>query len=309
MANNCLVTKLKGVVQNDNLPILGKVVINLQKVADATAAQQWLLVRTGPQGGTPVKLVNTELDSHPGMTELTLSANGLYSGHLDLSRDNAQLVLGNVYNIQEVIIGYPPKSTLGGESFGYGSLIFYQVGSSPAPNDHKEILKNCKNLIGYSASWTNTLSADELYALIDNNPNLKVLQGLSAPEFRLPYNTDRVLKDVTPMLGNLADAPTTLCRLYCENYGGLTGSVTDFVNKMRAAGRTSGKIIISWPASQYITLNDNGEEITGSVYCTRHSLANTEQGNALVWDASTYYLTSDTSGAETVPNVYNINTF
>ena len=90
MSTNCLVTKLKGSVTNENLPIFGKLIIRLKKIQSATTEQKRCFIRAGHKACN-VEFVNTTLGDNP--SSITIPGGASINGDLDLSHDNAYLIV------------------------------------------------------------------------------------------------------------------------------------------------------------------------------------------------------------------------
>lgn len=94
MANECLVTKLKGVVQNDNLPIFGKIRIN----STATVEDDSARLRIWVDGPTTIESVSGEPTIHADQYVSTYTVN---SGELSVTLGAGDYLLTN-YHITKI---------------------------------------------------------------------------------------------------------------------------------------------------------------------------------------------------------------
>jgi len=298
MNTNCLVTKIKGSVDNDNLPIFGKVKLLIEHVDNATLDDQWFVLLAG-DSSCNVKFVNTTpLDSWAeGQTEITVEANTYFTCHLDLSGSNISVIVDaySMAGFQQIhvtdIIGY--------ESLKYGEFINGTYNQNP--DNVKEKVTEVLN------TKTGLKFVDKLHisdeTIVRNSDTLLALYK--------PVNAI-LLKDATNLLicivsnGDIEYIPSTIKWIELYEVDKIaTGSFTNLVNKFRAAGRTSGKILVINITNNLGCTIDNGSgtEIPVSEYVTTHGIPKQPEGY-LYWTADTVGITVDGTGAETYPVIW-----
>jgi hypothetical protein len=286
---------MKGSVNNDNLPIFGKVKLLIEHVDNATVSDQWFALRAG-SSPCNVTFVNTTLidSGDAGKTEITVPANSYIAAHIDLSGNNISIII-DAYST----VGFQQKHVtdiIGYESLKYGEFISGEYDSNPDDVKKKivEVL-NTKTGIKYLfripvSDETIVRNVDTLLALYNSvNPIL--------------------IKDASNLLicvikeGNIEYIPSTIKRIELASIA--TGSFTNLVNKFRAAGRTSGKIYVAWiTANNGCTIdNGSGTEIPVSEYVTTHGIPKQMEGY-LYWTADTVGITVDGTDAETYPTAW-----
>ena len=288
MANDCLVTKLKGEVVNENLPIFGKVVIKLKKIASATVNEKWFFLRAGHKDCN-VQFINTALGSNP--SNITVLAGQSTTGSLDLTQDDASIII-DAYNFVTLSVA-AASDYIGLDSGKFGDFAALGV-----PYDKADILKSFTQLKGINVLVGDGMPNLDLSDVLHNNPQLLTATGKIsiASVSVLPENSQ--VQNIR-LFGDIATFPTTLKMLYVDSTKTI-GSVTAWVEACRAAGRTSGKIQSAWlGATDNVTIDDgNGNEISAKTYRESKSIPLGEQ-IYLVWTADSIDITADNTGAET----------
>lgn len=294
MSTNCLVTKLEGKVVNENLTIFGKVVIKLKKIASATGAEKWFFLRAGHKDCN-VQFINTALGSNP--SNITVLAGQTLSGSLDLTQDNASIII-NAYDFVALAVA-SASDYIGLDSCKSGDCAALAI-----PYDKADILKSFTQLKGISVLVGDNVPPVDLSEVIHNNPQLLFVTGnvSSIPVSVLPENSQ--IQSIA-LYGDIATFPKTLKSVYVDSK--IIGSVTAWVEACRAAGRTSGKIKSSLlGANDNITIDDgNGNEISAKTYRESKGIPLGEQ-IYLVWTEDSIDITADSTGAETPINITTI---
>ena len=292
MSTNCLVTKLKGSVTNDNLPIFGKLIIRLKKIQGATTEQKLCFIRAGHKACN-VEFVNTTLGSNP--SSITIPAGASINGNLDLSNDNAYLIV-DTYSIISMQIN-SASEYIELESCKYGELEGIAISVDKFSQINSFTALKAVVAVG-SPNVDPTI-------MIQNNPGLLTLTGSveTVPVSILPVNSQ--IQNIK-LAGNIADFPKTMKYMFI-NSTQVTGSVTAWVEGCRAAGRTTGKIQTPWlGATNNVTIDDGeGNEIGANTFITNKGI--TASTNIyLVWTADSIDITTDNSGVETPITISDI---
>lgn len=290
MSTNCLVTKIKGSVNNDNLPIFGKVKLLIEHVDNPTVDDKWFVLLAG---SSPCKItfVNTApiVGQYAGETEVTVPANTAFVQNIDLSGNNIAIIV-DAYSMA----GFQQKHVIDivdYRSLKYGDFINgdYSGNNSDVKNKIAEIF-NTRTGIKY---LSNIPVSDETVVR-----NAATLISCRVTDPILIKDATNLLSCEIMMTGNIEYIPASIKNLGINN--NVTGSVTALVNKFRAAGRTSGKIRVIWlTTNPYLTIdNGSGTEILVSEYVIAHGLPQQAE-SYLYWTADTMGITVDSTDAET----------
>lgn len=248
---NCLVTRLKGVVQNDNLPIFGKITINVVPLSEiADGAQQGILIEgtdftVEVSGGGYFSDNYADLETPSSCLTSQTYQNGvlLYFANVASTIHITDTILGisvqsiNVWN--DSIFAVDLKTVAHNQSLN--SLIPWQ-------NSDVSVLKNLPNLLlGYFVKC----SGD--FGFVKNSPNLTELRAYDAPSG----------------LMLLSDVPDTVTTLAAPNIG--KGDLSSLASH---AGMTSielenadvsGNITDIGGLTSLDTFNLFGTSVTGSI--------------------------------------------
>jgi hypothetical protein len=292
---NCTVKTFKGNINNDNLPIIGKVVIKVSHVDSPTTRQKYTFFRAG-SNPCHVKFINTYYETL-GTTEFTMNANANRYGNIDLSSNNISIII-DAYNIAVINVNQ------GYEYVGFDYLMHNSnfIGIWTNNSVIFEKLKNFSTLKAVECSG-GVIGAN-YEDIVLSNPNLLYISSNYRMEASLlPSNTKL---QYIKLRGNLSGFPTSLKWLYISG-NGITGSVTEYVVKLRAAGRTTGKIQIpNFGNNNNITIDDgNGNEIGAKTFLTNKGMTSKEK-LYLVWTENSVDITEDATGRETYESLTTV---
>lgn len=253
MANECLVTKLKGSVQNDNLPVLNQIKFNINS-----------------QGGTAVYImmggdnktihINSTVELHQNspsgaaITSADISSN-MTRAYYTTSGQAAQGVItitGDIYDILSFAVNNEMSFQ---QNSGIESSKYFKAEGLCIPgrkditlaNTNVKICKITKDGVDFSEIPDNikfiyvepTIDNINWYALTDNDGSAKTHNAVEGIRGRVLFS--------------LEDCPTNLKVIY-SNTSGTDGSVEAYIAKCVASGRTSGTVAI-YPYVNNITYN------------------------------------------------------
>ena len=296
MSNNCLVTKLKGTVQNDNLPIFNTIRVDLLSSTSREGESNIILIGTGNETVTITSKVPFHISSPESQSyyEYTLLVNSLYSIVFISSEvgdqfiKNAVLVSGGIYSLTAF-------------SF-YGNCGWFAVS-----NVDKESLLCSNNIISYVCSFgqrtkqqIEVLTIDDTIitrynysSIIPVNNNIKFISGNNINGSPIGVNASDLQK--MPVLqkvrvrinGSIVDLPITVNEL--QSVSSITnGNIEDFVSDRRAKGKTSGYLAIANP-NIYWNIYYNGTRIIN--YPSSVIPMDENNRTYLVWTESTIQFT------------------
>lgn len=264
MANDCLVTKLKGEVQNDNLPILGVASFNYGREFAPNDVTNFSFQIGAKAGGNPIH-VTSKVPFLPYGTSnkiYTYTINPGYNLFGTIYLADSDLLSGKVSDIVKI-------------DNMYDATLFYLSNGmdvSTPRNNFASINKYAPLEIVSINFNDNTEIADSVYYLLINSiptytpgmtnvdkflelDNLEVLRTNVGGGFKIEenHNDNTVLKYIFgPAAGSLLDLPRNI-----EYVGvvGATGEITDWVAQMREQGRTSGFVTLTGCNYGYVTYN------------------------------------------------------
>lgn len=243
---DCLITKLKGVVNDDSLNQLGVLHIFQPYKEDADINSKYLLIITG---ANPVTL-SSDFGFDEGEKTYTVGANSVRGFHVSNNAKGNNVWIQNVYDIKGIQMLYQNfytqreldalihsktlkklyvssmqenMSVDANDLLGLTYIIF--LGNSVKITNVRRILQN-KNLIYVSLGIQNTKDLS-----IDDFQDYENLQHLSYAG-----------GDFTKLPKSIRDYD------YTTTYE-LTGTIEDLVANQRLLGRTTGAIHISWISS------------------------------------------------------------
>jgi hypothetical protein len=319
MSNNCLVTKLKGSVQNDNLPRFNEMLFDYVGRTDSvSSASSIMLMTTAEAKALSIKsAVDMYINTISGapVREYTL-APGAYVQILN-SKENLganpipnliDIVGGSIYDLCKLSVGYgidPFKvKTKMASLFEYGSL--YAYGLYITGYHDLSILPNCDGLeyLLLGVDNTNDVSYNvDLSDLTSKFPSIKVLCITNGNVLysviinNLPEGIEYVCGGRNK--GNTSKLPSSLKGVtgVFFNTGLCTGALEDFVAKARLAGRTTGWLLIQKSPFSATVVTYNGTNF--GTYVTNTPPPTVHVGN------NDYYMltwTSDSIGwGDTAP--------
>lgn len=304
MINNCLVTKLKGAVQNENLPIYNVAFFSITDRTQIISAY----FATGNNGSVKItsKVPFLPFGTQTKVTERTISANSLLFFTIavsDFTSDEEMkdlITIENYYNctIATLYAGIFYKSLL-------AELDQYQ--------NVESLLKVCPIELACVPKNNHSIDInDAAYYLMFNNPddgylhpgdydkymkrpNIEVITGASADGAMYVDGTEDYSDSELLYLGGCFSGDTThlpynLRFLYVAS---LKGSIENFVTMARGKGRTTGALVLGG-----IVFGD-GVTYEGKTIHTHYDegvlpLVEGGAGYCFVWDAAGNITLSDT---------------
>ena len=283
---NCLVTKLKGTVDNDNLAKFGQTILKFNQTGGNDSLDWFDLLTnsngevaiTSPNGGNYV--IAGDGNPIPANTRGTGWLRKASSGITDFIFDSCYNV-GLIYNVSYIH-----------EAKGLGSLLYSLKGIHYSHCDLPFITglftelsrhSDFKYISGYSSP---AISEDIVVAAINANINsLKEVQVNCVPASAV---TNSSIIQIFKGCGNLEDLPITIRNFgsYDEEGYKITGNINTLITKWITAGRTSGTIYFNeWlTAFPNITINNGSEVISLASYMTSLGL-NTNGTVYISWNA------------------------
>lgn len=274
--NNCLVTKLKASVNNESLSKLNVLTIKTKALDSPTLNTQWIAFGTSENGsasinspsvGLYVSGISGELIPYP----INIQANTRIESHFE-NKDGI-IEVTNKYNLKEIVVGdngtvrikeiYGIPGTINrlilrnieeGEvdvtklanAIDLGKLTEIALPKKGSAMTVNIVNRLSKNFIGeFKAIKTADVSFNSLFDSIGlddlaNNVTISIIHF-----YRLKAGN----------LSSLAKL-TNLTSIAFSDNAQNSGDIMDFINPWIQAGRTSGKIQVSWLLSQKnITLN------------------------------------------------------
>lgn len=294
--NDCLVTKLKGTVQNDSLPILNTIRIDLLAAVggERLGNTETLLIATG---GSSV-VINSAVPFHVGnastqaVTSYTLAANTLQNFVFVKTEmptaytANAVTISGGIYDLQALVyylnVGW--FNIKDNDSLKYASGLVSQACTpdEEAWNTSKIIAIDDKDAGNSPVSYPSVLpesraNAKILWCLnLDANGSKPMLKQEGIENVpNLEHLTAR-------FSGNINELPLSIKALYTPSSVTL-GSLEEFVADRRSRGKTSGCIAFYTPQYTWVvTYQDTAIKDLDTT--TRPIIDNYSY---FVWDAST----------------------
>lgn len=244
-----LVTQLQGRVQNDNLPVYDTIFLNYTQQSN----QQQFVVGASDDNvivtfANAVHLGSASGQQIAGNTPVTVNS-GTRMSFFTVSGQTSMekfVKIQNIYNIESIIgagMGFSMEQSI---KSGLPSLLYLTglVQFGGAMNENS--IFNCKKI------RLNTENAETEFSLGGNTLQYVISNGwvTKAP--------NSVRKIYGRWKGDVVDFPVQL-RYYKGQSGQTTGELQDYVAKARAAGRTTGYLVLMWINNgQYcvnITLN------------------------------------------------------
>lgn len=277
--NNCLVTKLKTSVNNEDLSKLNVLTIKTKAVDSPTVNTQWFGVGASENGSVSINSssvglyqsgISGELKPYP----VNVPANGYTESHFE-NKDGIIEVTGK-YNISDIVVG-SSGIVRAREIYGIPSTIKRLVINNFEENEIDATKLN--NTIDHS-KFSELIYKNESGALNTINKlnkntireftSCKTINGAFASLFdglglndlanNVSLSTITFYQINAGNLSSLAKL-TNLTRIMFLNSKQNSGDIMDFINPWIQAGRTNGKIEVNWLLGQKnITLN--GQPIT-----------------------------------------------
>lgn len=252
MSNNCLVTKLKGVVDNDNLPRLG--IVSVDYVSNPDNKQRMTFQIFSPTKDVHVKskvlfkpygtdLMVTEFTALAGVGVYgTISSSDIPSASVEdiVEFDNMyDLTLFAVTNRMGKI---RPANNI--ESlYKYANLEIVSLNND---EDFTDIPDSAYGIVFSTMGNGYGIKTFDLDHILDNRPNLEALfkpgndNDMFALKMRKNHNSHTTMKySFISLQGNITDLPRNMEAVSVIS---LSGNVEDYVARMRELGRTLGFI-------------------------------------------------------------------
>ena len=295
MANDCLVTRLKGTVQNDNLPILNTIRINLLAAGLRIGTEETILIGTGNSAVEIKSQVPFHIGSasNPAVTQYTIPMNYLQNIVFTSSDmpsgavDNAVTISGGVYDLTSLVYywycGWFKINGADYTTLGYAEDLVNQVCTSEIEAlDNVEILciddKDAGNNV---RTYPNILPSTKT--------SVKILWGIYIDNVMATPIIDKNTLAKMPNLehlnmrfyGNIKDIPLNVKVLYKPS-SSTTGTLEEFVADRRSKGETSGVIAFNTPQYTWV-VTYNGVAIKDMSQGERPIIDN---WSYFVWDAS-----------------------
>lgn len=314
MANNCLVTKLKGTVQNGSLPILNTIRIDLLEAVNGERVvnEETLLIATG---ASPV-VITSVVPFHVGnsstqtVTNYTLAANTLQNFVFIKTEmptaytANAVTISGGVYDLQALVyyLNTGWFKIKDNESLQYAAGLVSQACTpdEEAWNTSKIIAIDDKDAGNTSVSYPSVLP--ELMT------NIKILWGLNLDGNGNKPIIDNNTIDNIPNVehlnmrysGIILSLPLSVKALYTPS-SLTTGTLEEFVADRRSKGKTSGCIAFYTPQYTWVVTYQN-VAIKDMDTTVRPIINN---WSYFVWDASTMgFVSSVPEGFKTYSGLF-----
>lgn len=280
MSNNCLVTKLKGSVQNDNLPRFNGMLLDYLGRTDETNMPVSVMCMS-KANAEPISIKMaadmyiTDITGNP-VREYILNPSNFVT--FINSKENLgtnpitnlfDFAGRSIYDLCKLSIGYgldPFKVKASITSlFEYGSL--YAYGTYINGYHDLSCLPNCDGLEYLSLGVDNT--NDSFYNidfsdLVSKFPSIKVLcntntnNAYSVLINNLPEGIQYVYNG--RYKGNVSNLPASLKGVTSAffNTGLATGALEDFVAKARVVGKTTGWLLLSKATYDFASITYNG---------------------------------------------------
>lgn len=266
MATNCLFTKLKGAVQNDSLPILKTIRIDLLEAVngDRIGNDETLIVATS---NSPV-VVKSTVPFHVGsgteqaVTEYTITNINAVQNFIFKKEEmptaytvNAVTISGGIYDLQAITyyLNAGWFKIKDNESLQYAAGLLSQTCTPDerACNTSKIIVINDKDAGNSPVSYPSVLP--ELMT------NIKMLWGLNldgnGSKPIVDNNTTNNIPNVEHLNmrynGTILSLPLSAKALYTPS-SLTTGTLEEFVADRRSKGKTSGVIAFSTPQYTWV---------------------------------------------------------
>lgn len=269
MANNCLVTKLKGAVDNDSLPEYGKVKI---KINDGDVAPFYWGTTPGTMKVTGSLYFTNQAGDNLGKTmeiSSTLSSYRISSGE-------GYLILPYKYTLPTYIDFSFLKSRVVFDihDFAYSNFIHYNdtinLSETKCFGDISDIAFDHVFLIFKGCTDITGSIHKTIITLHEKNLSVKRLVLLST-NIDFDYNDCQYMPDLEALSGSKSShgdfsklGLTKVTSTYNYPADGITGSIEGFVANKISVGLTTGRFNLQFPAA-YTALTYTGQPIASLV--------------------------------------------
>lgn len=274
---NCLVTKLKETVNNNNLPIFGQTTVELYYTGYDTT--DWTTIQTNSNGQVLMTITNGNIQP-AGDNKNPIQPHGSWAGWIRREQSSyAELTFESCYNLLYLNISGVNKikglssvlSSLNGYAFGSNNsdLIKNILIESAKHNNYQHCtiqaqLETMMPAIPYAEAVAQANMSSLIYWNVAYAGLCSWFSNSTLQSYRGP--------------GNLEDLPVTIRELDAIDTIGyrMTGNLNTLIQKFIAASRTSGTIKFNgWPSAfTDITFTNNGTTTAWSVYLISIGLAN-----------------------------------
>ncbi len=310
MSNNCLVTKLKGRVQNNNLPVFNKSISDYLGRVDESSSSTTIAIMTDPSATNNV-ILRSAVDMHINIesgdiTREVTSTPGTYKA---LVASKAELGANPILNLIEIDNIYDLCKLSFGAGIDYkkakssieGILKYGKVYAFGAfiGTEHEVPVAFSSNIVEYLNLIIDN-SNDNAFAFdlsnCANMPSLKVI-GINSFNSIYPPIVTNIPGGVEYISGirfknDVANFPASIKGITSNviNTSVAYGSLESFVEKARANGRSSGYLIIPSTGLVYATnITFNGVSLSSYIAATPPPSVTVGSNlyYALTWDATT----------------------
>lgn len=257
MANNCLLTKLKSVVQNDNLVKLGEMSLTVKSVDSPTTEQSGVRFITGAGAITLTAPGLYLATSFEGLTNepkstITIPANTTQS--IYFANGNYKVSLSNKYALV-TLESLSSTAHIGIISWDITEVIYNNTKNFDM-NCNKDCYGNISNinansLFGFRQFRTDNAPITGDIAGFSNSTNCTIIELANCEE----------IKGDIKSLGSLININSLLLRLT-----GVTGTIEEFVAAQVAAGRTSCSNLKCWYILSGTNVTFGGQHFYGADY-------------------------------------------
>ena len=289
MSNDCLVTKLKGEVQNDNLPKLGIASFDIKKsssniafqIASPTVAVHVKSKMPFTPYGSSVKVY--EYTTTPGVSVYGTIANSDIPGNVgDIITDAIECDNMYALNLMYIATGGQHVMTIRNNlksTYKYAPIEIASINKDDAGLEFNDALYYI-NIEG-GDSYSDNTNGDEYLEIT----TIESIRCSNAGGFNIAnnHNANTHVKYIfASSVGYLTDLPLNLEFIYATS---IKGEIVDFVDHLRGLGRTSGFITLG--SIHYSIVTYNGTQVRTLVENnTIHNFDDTGMTTILTWDAN-----------------------
>jgi hypothetical protein len=292
----CFVTKWEAAVDNSDLITLGKVILTLPELEDTTPDIKRSYYIEG--NNVNVKIENgTMWVGGVRYTEFNTSTFGGSVGGLITGIASGGTIIIDAYNV--VKLQLPGTDENGIEQLFVTNTFKAFLNSNPGVYGiARGLIKNATGLLYLNDTTSGTeqigFTDAEIEDFVERNPGILVLDVRQNIPTSAISNTS--IQEISLGKGDVKNLPATIKKFTASS---LTGSITELVEKFRAAGRTSGKIPVGG-ILQTVNLtidNGSGQEITCAKWAMDNNIPQVGDGY-LVWTSDSISLTNVSTDAE-----------
>lgn len=294
---DCSFEKIPCVINNDNLDVFNQITVFLPYHTDASDSKDRIYLRLYPGETIHVKADSTVRGgTYPalvGESEFDLTgsqSSGVINILFNTKVSGVTVTIDNPYAIRAFSSGFDIVVTKGLNSLLYKMQYFDVIGQQMIFDN----LGADADVVGFVNNHT---TYKEFMDALSDKSHLKVLKLESADGRFDASLLDCVrLQEIYGFVGDLSSLPTSIRNFVCTHSSGIgmTGSLEDFVGRLRAAGRTTGAIKAAYMGSASDKITYDGGNLKDKF--TALGLTN-KSDNFFVWTADSITLTDNTSTA------------